>query len=998
MQANLVPRGPIEIKEERNEESPTHLTYTMQANLAPRGPIGIKDREENWGFKFFFIANKYKYVRSLEDGFGGCWNTGTVIQLEKLKRHIRYDNILEEDGSYCVEAVSVPAFIDGKRVAGYSYDELRGIIMRPIPPMIPMGEEVELPFGLCVDVDYEDAWWEGVIFDRHNGMEERSVFFPDLGDEIRVRVQTLRLTQDWNEVSDSWKQRGMWTFLEVLEEIEKESFISVSIKQIYYDVRQKADYSEIKEWTCKNKDLWRGPVKEVNHSYNLLTCSAILDAFVLPPPRRVLEEKTPPEHEPDTHTDEKETPMQEEEHAPSSSIQSQQQFLLDGPQEIIQEEDQQQDVLSLVVAPSSPPLVQPELCPEAVVRYYLHALNNNLDGKRKWRVKAMQHLLAEGWGVEFPTNNKRNTLYKSPQNNIRLKRLQDACKVYVKESIPQWIVAGMGTLNNDVSAKKPAILNNENSEEGVGVDRDGDGDGDGMSLLECVKQLLRKEETAELNIINELPTIKPIDENTRHENMMNMSNDNSPKGQENMMNMSNDNSPKGQEDTAKVGESIGETVQEVLPPSSSHCSHNIKPQNVMSWLINKRVVQTRSKVYYRANGGSSSRDITTNEVIEGGRITRDGIKCRCCKEIHGLNGFIAHVRGNNNSDTGPYSGGKILFLKDGRSLLDCQKQVMTLESKEREAIENPWEEENDYTCSVCQTGGDLILCDHCPSSFHAKCVGLKRIPGGDWFCPLCLCTVCRKSITERPEDEHFLTCFQCELKYHVGCLGNRTIDQPGRLQGQWFCGKECEEVYDGLQKLLGKPISLKWKDTNLTWTLMKYANSEDNDSLVECYSKLSIAALVMHECFEPLKSPISNRELTDDVIFGASSTLPRANYQSFYTVLLERNEELISVANIRVYGEKVAEIPFVATRFQCRRRGMCSILMKELEKVLGNLGVKRLVLPAVPDMLETWTKSFGFVEMSDSERAQYLDHVLLQFPQTKMCHKVLRRSPLMIQN
>jgi len=55
--------------------------------------------------------------------------------------------------------------------------------------------------------------------------------------------------------------------------------------------------------------------------------------------------------------------------------------------------------------------------------------------------------------------------------------------------------------------------------------------------------------------------------------------------------------------------------------------------------------------------------------------------------------------------------------------------------------------------------------------------------------------------------------------------------------------------------------------------------------------------------------------------------------------------------------------------------------------------VERLVLPAVPDMLETWTNSFGFAKMTNFERSQFLDCAFLEFQETVMCQKLLTRSP-----
>lgn len=55
--------------------------------------------------------------------------------------------------------------------------------------------------------------------------------------------------------------------------------------------------------------------------------------------------------------------------------------------------------------------------------------------------------------------------------------------------------------------------------------------------------------------------------------------------------------------------------------------------------------------------------------------------------------------------------------------------------------------------------------------------------------------------------------------------------------------------------------------------------------------------------------------------------------------------------------------------------------------------MERLVLPAVASVLNTWTTSFGFSKMTDSERLRFLDYCFLDFQGTVMCQKPLMKIP-----
>ncbi|CAH9073269.1 unnamed protein product [Cuscuta europaea] len=391
-------------------------------------------------------------------------------------------------------------------------------------------------------------------------------------------------------------------------------------------------------------------------------------------------------------------------------------------------------------------------------------------------------------------------------------------------------------------------------------------------------------------------------------------------------------------------------------------------RNGLAWLVENNVVLLESKVQYRKKDGS---------VLKSGKISRDGILCDCCQLVYGLSSFEAHAGATYHRPSA------FIFLEDGRSISECQ---LELKRKGDNLNKSSNFIEHDLICSICHDGGELLLCDKCPSAFHTICLGLKEVPHGDWFCTFCSCGICHQSGFDENDKNQLtenspLCCYQCQFQYHVRCHKSRClIDLDIPPQGKWFCNYKCQHIFAGLDQQLGKPIAVD--SDNLKWTLL---NSGDDEN----HKKLRAALDVMHECFEPVREHLTQSDLLEDVIFSRRSVLRRINFQGFYTAILERNNEIVTVATIRVHGEKVAEIPFVATLSKYRGLGMCRIVMNQLEKKLLELGVQRLVLQAISGALETWTGSFGFSLMMEEDRLKFSDTNLLSFYGTVMCQKML---------
>jgi hypothetical protein len=138
----------------------------------------------------------------------GSLHLGKNFLYGRKKRYVKYDNILNDDESYyLVEVVKVSSVFDGVNPSSGSDCGYECCLIRPLSLPIEL-QLKDIPFGLCVDVNYQDAWWEGRIFYHCDGTKETSIFIPDLGDEMKDGVKQLRITRDEDESTENWLPRG----------------------------------------------------------------------------------------------------------------------------------------------------------------------------------------------------------------------------------------------------------------------------------------------------------------------------------------------------------------------------------------------------------------------------------------------------------------------------------------------------------------------------------------------------------------------------------------------------------------------------------------------------------------------------------------------------------------------------------------------------------------------------------------------------------------------
>ncbi|CAL0324196.1 unnamed protein product [Lupinus luteus] len=380
-----------------------------------------------------------------------------------------------------------------------------------------------------------------------------------------------------------------------------------------------------------------------------------------------------------------------------------------------------------------------------------------------------------------------------------------------------------------------------------------------------------------------------------------------------------------------------------------------------------------------------------------------GIYCSCCEKEISASQFEAHAGWASRRK--PYLH---IYTPEGISLHDLSITLL----KERRFSTS----ENDDLCSICQDGGDLLCCDGCPRAFHIDCVPLPCIPSGTWYCKYCQnnfqmdkhgerngstvdrrcirvvksgevdhggCALCRghyfsKSFGPRT----VIICDQCEKEYHVGCLKDHNMQNLEELpEGNWFCGTSCNQIHstlmnlvvgeknlpvpDSLLNLIKKKHEEKGLQTevglDIKWRVMnwKLAASDETRKL------LSKAVAIFHERFDPIVDSSSGRDFIPTMLYGRN--IRGQDFGGMYCAVLCVNEVVISAGVFRIFGPEVAELPLVATTGEYQGQGYFQCLFSCIQRLLGSLNIRQLILPAAEEAESIWTNKFGFTKLSQEE-------------------------------
>ncbi|XWS73994.1 hypothetical protein CRYUN_Cryun02cG0177200 [Craigia yunnanensis] len=283
-----------------------------------------------------------------------------------------------------------------------------------------------------------------------------------------------------------------------------------------------------------------------------------------------------------------------------------------------------------------------------------------------------------------------------------------------------------------------------------------------------------------------------------------------------------------------------------------------------------------------------------------------------------------------------------------------------------------------------------------------RCIRIIKTPETE---VLSVCVLCRGHAFSKSGFGPctVILCDQCEREYHVGCLRDHNMDDLKELpKGKWFCCTDCNRIHSALQKLIVRGeeklpesslrvVKKKHEENcleskanlDIRWRVLSGKMTSSDDTRV----LLSKAVTIFHDRFDPISDSGSSKgDLIPSMVYGR--TVKGQDFGGMYCATLTVNQVVVSVGIFRIFGQEVAEIPLVATSTECQGQGYFQCLFTCLEKLLGFLNVKNLVLPAADEAESIWTKRFGFSKITPGELNKYKrDYQMMIFQGTSILQK-----------
>ncbi|XP_058076838.1 uncharacterized protein LOC131225332 isoform X2 [Magnolia sinica] len=491
----------------------------------------------------------------------------------------------------------------------------------------------------------------------------------------------------------------------------------------------------------------------------------------------------------------------------------------------------------------------------------------------------------------------------------------------------------------------------------------------------------------------------------------------------------------------EMDDSAGLSEPPLMPKSSKSISKHISSEKKPGQgKLTRKDLRLHKLVFMEdvlPDGTEVAYYVRGQRLLEGYKMG-NGIFCSCCNSEVSPSQFEAHA--GCASRRKPYLH---IYTSNGVSLHELSVSLSKVQKLSAS--------DNDDLCTICADFGDLLLCDGCPRAFHQDCVGLSTVPHGDWYCSYCktmferekfaernanalaagrvlgvdpieqiskrcirivktsqadvtVCVLCRCHDFSKAKfgPRTVLLCDQCEKEYHVGCLKeHKMADLKDLPKGKWFCCEDCSRIHAALEKLVRRgseklPDSLldvikrkhEEKDLNsadldVQWRVLSGKITSPDSRLL-----LSKAVAIFHDCFDPIVDSAlgRDRDLIPAMVYGRN--VRDQEFGGIYCAILTVNSSIVSAGILRIFGKEVAELPLVATSKENQGQGYFQSLFSCIERLLGFLEVKNLLLPAADEAGTIWTKRFGFEKISPDELSQYTkDSRMMIFEGTSMLHK-----------